>query len=195
MREWIYMEIQNKFEFCNKTICNHKLIRLYSNCLVNLDVLFKREGGLGKNLNNYLCLDLDQVETNISKRDKRNKNSTVDCVFGISKNNQSKIVLCELKFNSKKPTNLKKTDLDAKLNYSKSIIGQQPSIYQKAIYLFKAKVKNQAKSHIRRLYSNRNICEVFDEQDFYNEFTIDCNISFPNNFNVQNKKIKKGKRI
>lgn len=119
---------------------------------------------------NEICINLDKIESFLARSEKRSCNKTMDLCFGALENNAKQIVLCECRFNYQNADNLSKTDLDAKMAYSKQLTGNEIAIHNHFIFLFKTGVKNQAYNKLRRLYSNRDFCKVLDIHEFKQVF-------------------------
>ncbi|MGL4807046.1 MAG: hypothetical protein ACRC26_11945, partial [Bacteroidales bacterium] len=89
------------------------------NILEDLNSLLCKEGAKKPPFTNKeVVINLDSYETERARRTRGDKRQTMDFCMGM---HSSKILLVEAKLNVSNPAKLKKTDLDGKSNYSKSI--------------------------------------------------------------------------
>lgn len=159
---------QNKWNYCAKTTREHHVAIQHPNCIEEIDSLSKRDGAKKTPFQDEICINLDNVEICLAKKDKRNNRKTMDFSFGIKVINQSKFVLVELRLNYKNINNLSKTELDSKIYNSKIILGQNPNLLNHYYFVFKSNLKNQAHRNLRRIYLNKNIVSGIDLLDLKN---------------------------
>lgn len=164
------MEPQNKWKYCEETLESHYISRNYSECIEPLRNLCIAEGAKKSPFSEEKCINIDKVESLLAQKEKRNAQKTMDLSFGLNNGQEKKILLCELRLNYKNVNNLRKSELDSKINYSKKLLGHQPPIFKPYFFIFKSTLKNQAYRVLRRLYFNKKIVEALDLKDLKNEF-------------------------
>ncbi len=107
---------------------------------------------------NYKVINLDRTSNNIGCKPTP---SSMDIVFGIIDNNkQSNVVLIELKFNITKLNNIRKVDLEKKVNDSISTLKtffRITNIYDKYYFVFIADKIELAKARLHRMYPEINL--------------------------------------
>ncbi len=165
------MEQQHKLFYCLSTTIEHPVAKKHPKSVELFKDVIIREGGSKKNVfANEKCINLDSVETAMSQADKRSENSTMDCAFGLTDGKKKQIIMCEFRLNYKSVSNISKSEIDSKIKHSKLILGQEPSLLNQHLLIFKSELKNQAFSRIRRLYSNKNIVSVLDISELKNQY-------------------------
>lgn len=163
------MDKQNNLSYCDKTTRNHRVLKKCPQSLQNINDVCKKDGAKKTPFNNQVCINVDELEINRVKGAAGNRSKTMDMALGLSVGgNKPNMALVELRLNYKEVKNIKKPELDAKILHSKNLLGHTPSILNHYYFIFQSKLKNQAYSHIRRLYSNKNIVTVEDLNGMYN---------------------------
>lgn len=160
------METHNDWKFCEHTTTQNKLAIKFKNCLNNIQSHILKEGCKNKLFDKEQCLNLDEIEICLAKKERRSKNSTVDAVIGLKKSSLRNILLCDFKFNVKNPRNIDKNDIDSKIYYSKQLFENSEQFHNKIYLIFKKEIKNEARSRIRRLYLNKSFVLAIDIEEF-----------------------------
>lgn len=127
---------------------------------LNLNELIKSEGGKGIFPNYAVSISLDNVEK--GKR-KASPNSTMDIAIGVCSRESlpeiknKKIVMCEFRFNYRNWKNISKSELENKVNYSRTLLQESfiGQIDNRCFFLFDKSIFEQVKNHLARLYNNR----------------------------------------
>lgn len=161
------MAQQNDWKYCETTTKQHSLAVKFRNCVELIHDISVAEGSRKSPFVNELALNLDKLETEKCIKDKRDAFATMDIAFGVERDDSGKrkverFVLCEYRLRYKNVNNIKKGDLDSKINYSKRLLGNSPALHDKYIFVFSSGLKAQAYSRLRRLYNNKACIEVFD---------------------------------
>ncbi|EZH75887.1 hypothetical protein ATO12_03595 [Aquimarina atlantica] len=160
------MAPQNKWKYCENTTKRHPLCLKFLDCIESIDSICISDGAKKSPFSEEICLNLDKVESNLARKEKRNARKTMDFSFGSKSGNEKRTVLCELRLNYKNVNNIKKSELDSKVSNSKGLLGHSPTIYSPNLFIFSSKLKNQAINRLRRLYSNKSNVAVMDLSDF-----------------------------
>ncbi len=159
------MEKQNRWKYNKKCTIEHELACRYRESIEKIGDVINEEGEKNTQFTNQICLNIDKVEKLLAKKEKRNANKTMDTTFAISSGKKHEMLLCEYRLNYKKPENISKKDLNDKISYSKSLLGNQPAVHNVYIFVFNTKIKAQALNKIRRIFSNKNTVSVVDIQE------------------------------
>lgn len=155
-------------KYCKETTCCHELAKAFPDCLQEICICMKEEGGAGHLFQNReLCINLDKVEQKSAFADKK---ATMDFSVGISQNGQKQtMLLVELRFRYKSPRNISETNIRNKIIHSKELV--KGVIIPDYVFLFSKNSKNEARAHFNRLFSGKRIsCIIMDEQEFYHHF-------------------------
>ncbi len=160
----------NNLKYCSETTNQHRISIKFEKFLEEINHVCIAEGAKRPPFSDELCINLDKIEGSLAQRDKRNARKTMDISFGIASGKQKRILLCELRFNYRNVNNLKKADLDSKIINSRNLLGHDPVIYQPYIFIFKTRLKNQAYSVLRRLYSNKKTITAMDLNELRNKY-------------------------
>lgn len=155
----------NNWTYCLQTTRNHQVARQHQNCIEKIDTLCKRDGARKTPFCDEVCINLDGVEKELAKEDKRNNRKTMDFSIGLKQGKQIRLVLIELRLRYKNINNLSKSELDSKIKNSKAILGQSPNLLNHYYFIFAPNLKNQAHRNLRRLYSNKSIVSGVDLSD------------------------------
>lgn len=132
--------------------------------------IIKAEGGKGRLFNEDEVINLDIIEKTIAANEKRNCNSTMDILIGLSKKSRDKhVAFVEFKFDVKKPTTLSKADIECKVRDSIALVGQEPKILKKFYFIFSDSVVAQAKSYLHRKFLGKpnNPYEAITEAELH----------------------------
>lgn len=166
------MAKQNKKLYSKEQTEKHVLSKQYVNCLQNIKAIVISEGGKKSNFSDETAINLDCVEQSKSKLQKRNANKTMDMVFSFDNEKIIQMILTEFRLNYTNVNNLSKSELDAKISHSKNLLGHQPTIHNVYLFVFQTKLKQQATSVLRRLYSNKPTHKALDITDLYTEYFV-----------------------
>ena len=125
-------------------------------CLKNFNALNIEEGfnGLVDLFDDsVIVLDLDCVELKNAMRERRNQNSSMDCVFAIhnEETGKSEMLLVELRYNYINMQNLTRKKLIDKDTFSRIVLGNSRFINSESIFIFHKDLKEQAKSRLFRM--------------------------------------------
>lgn len=145
-------------------------ISLPRQCLKQINVLSRKDGGKGFFLDDVEVWSMDDVERSFSPNQPHN---TIDIAMGVSDEGvreiNKRMLLCELRFNYKTPGNIKKSDLEKKISCTKDLLGSE-RIEPKVYFLFSSDKIQQARSIFERnLYSFgslKGLRIVMSEKDF-----------------------------
>lgn len=148
---------------------NHPLANKFA---LNFNDLIKADGGKGVFPENAIAISLDMAE----KAERRAKNlKTMDSAIGViarrssGKKCNERMLMCEFRCNYKNSENISKTELEEKIENSKSHLqwkytGQiEPCCY----FIFSERIIHQARSRFARIYNTRiKDREVVTEEGF-----------------------------
>lgn len=142
MEEWIYN---------NKIVQEHSLFRFCGSTLN--DVSDKDYQGKYKFNPEIECLDIDEYEKKVQR--KQQSFHTGDAVIGIStyENNRginTRLLVVELRMGYVSISNLSKKAMEAKVTYTKSLLGGEKSISRESIFIFNNGFIAQVKSWFDR---------------------------------------------
>lgn len=155
-------------KYCKLTTCSHELAKKHPDCLQEICLFMKEEGGRGHLFTKKeVCINLDKVEI---KRANADNEATMDMCVGVSSNGKSRsMLLIELRFRYKSPRNISETNIRNKIAHSKELV--KGTILPDYIFLFSKKCKNEARAHFNRIFNGRKVsCIIMDEEEFYNNF-------------------------
>ncbi len=134
---------------------NHTVSKSFSCCVKDFDDIILEEDDLlsvKPNLfSNVDVIDLDCVELNLAKSQRRCQNSTMDSSFAISDNRDIEMLLVELRFNYRNLSNLNRKKLIDKVNGSISILGNTVKINDTYIFIFQPNLVALATNRLRRM--------------------------------------------
>lgn len=159
------METPTNWHFCSDTTTQNKLAKDFQNCITKLQIHITKEGCKSRVFKEETCLNLDEIEVFKAKKERRNKRSTVDAAIGLKKLSISKILLLDFKFNVKSPRNINRREIDSKIEYSKTLFTDGIQFYNTIYLIFQKEIKNEAISHIRRLYQNKKYVIALDIEE------------------------------
>lgn len=164
------MAQQNKWKYCEKTTNQHSIYIKGNSYIEPIHDVIAEEGQKRNPFTDEVCINLDKYEGYLAQKEKRGKRKTMDISFGVKLGRDKRTVLCELRLNYKNVNNLRKKELDSKIDNTKNIVGHNPVIYTPFIFVFSKKIKNQAFRTLRRLYSNRTNMLALDIDDLKNKY-------------------------
>ena len=134
----------------------HPISRTHPKCVIKLNTLLKREGYRGKIKfpQEILVIDMDCVETKLSRSKKRNQRCSMDIAFMTKQKNISQLVFVELKLNYRSIRNLRSRDLLKKLKGSISNLTITKNIYNVCYFVFNKTLVPKAKIRFSRMNPN-----------------------------------------
>lgn len=153
-------------KYCKTTTQDHGLYRSYPSCRIKMCEIVANEGGQGRLFSNEVVLNLDAIEELLARHDRRNKRNTMDITFGYSEQNGNGRInnkcmcLVDFKYRVANVLNLKKTELEDKVNGSIGIIGREIPIHKGYYFVFKKEIDAQARNRIARLFNNKTIYQA-----------------------------------
>ena len=168
------MELETKTMIYSKTVTiNHPLAKKHSQSIVvPLSTLIEREGGGRKNLfEDDPILDIDALEVK-NKRGVGDRHETMDFSMGLS---SQQMLLVEVKLRVSNPRNIRKSDLENKIKYSKSLLEQETPIAKEKAFLFNDKVVSIARGHLARLFNNNPHLKVYTLTGFKDCYWLEEN--------------------
>lgn len=141
------------FKYCLQTTKTHSLAIAHPRCLCAVKEIICNEGGRAKEFNDEQVVNLDGVEIELAKKERRcTNNSTMDVFLGVSLDRKSPtIALVEFKFNVKKCYQVSKSDLDKKIRGSIFILGNEVPIIKKYYIVFDTSIIVPAKAMLKRM--------------------------------------------
>lgn len=146
--------VVSKLTYCCETTLSHEVSRANEDCLRKIKDIIINEGGPKNNgfKDNYIALYIDLVER---KSQSPSPKSTMDIGVGMSSGKRNRVMLLvEFKFNIGNPRNIGVSDLNLKIKNTKDIVGSDPPIHPEYIFVFQARIINQAKHEINKLFKN-----------------------------------------
>ncbi len=145
-------------KYCSTTTLTHNVATTYKNCIEDINSFIAKEGHsspLPLFTNSEIILNMDKAEILVSDSlGRKEKNKSMDMAFGITDpNNSSKkqMLIVELKFNMTEFYGLRKQDLEGKVLGSTAILANEPPIYKKYIFIFKAQHLQEALNRMYRM--------------------------------------------
>lgn len=142
-------------KYNNNETLNHIVSKSYPCCVKDFnEVVFNEDDSLSE-IPDYFAetdvIDLDCVEIERARIERRNQISTMDCTFAISDNENLEMLLVELRFNYKNLSNLNRQKLIDKVSGSLSILGNTVKINNTYVFIFQPNLVEQATSRMRRM--------------------------------------------
>jgi len=161
------MAEQNNWTYCVLTTKAHCISKCHPDCIEKIDTVCKNDGAKHTPFENEICLNLDKVEINQAKFEKRDRRKTMDFSLGLkhSDYNQNRFLLVELRLRYKNVNNLSQNELKLKIDNSRNILGNNPVIINHYYFVFPSQLKHQAHRNLRRLFSNKSFVSGVDLDD------------------------------
>lgn len=102
---------------------------------------------------NCMGVDLDELEKAIAQQEQRNRNKSMDMGLMLCTQGNKQLVLVEFRLNYADVVNVKKTDLDDKVQYSTECVTHylNEKIYPKQYFVFNKKSIQQGRERLRRM--------------------------------------------
>lgn len=141
-----------------KTI-NHPISIQYPCCVQDFNEVVKQEDNVLKAKQQYTCVFLSNIKVlNLDCAVKKNylinniqRCYSMDITFAISENHNSEMVLVDFKLNIRNPDNLKKEDLEGKVNDSMLFLGNSIPIHNQYIFVLQPNKVLQARNRLKRM--------------------------------------------
>lgn len=134
---------------------NHIVSKSFSCCVKDFNEIILNEDDLLTVKPTFFSdvdvIDLDCVELNLARSQKRNQNSTMDSSFAISDKSNLEMLLVELRFNYTNLSNLSRQKLLDKVSGSISVLGNTVKINNTYIFIFQPNLVEQATNRFRRM--------------------------------------------
>ena len=143
--------------YCLNSTKDHRISKTHGQCITDINSLISSEGYITTKPffnNNEVVINLDLAEAICADLECRNeRNKSMDMAFGLRSLDGKKIqmLLVELKFNVKDVYSLKKIDLEGKVDGSCLVLGNNPPIYQRFIFIVKSEHLQEAISRFYRM--------------------------------------------
>lgn len=162
----------NKWCYCEKSTKAHYLAHAFSNQIQQISELLKEEGAKNTPFNNEFAFNLDEIESELASREKRNKHSTMDMACCVIKSKKTQALLTEFKLRVKNEINIGATELKQKIAGSKTILSKDTNIqiHQTYLFIFNEKVKQRAKNRIRNYFADNSNYKVLSVDEFYQSY-------------------------
>ena len=170
--------------YCKKETEEHSISRTFPRSLIGMNAMITREGQRCNIFaNNWVVLDMDDVETNLARQQRRSKTSTTDFAMGIKITNSSKMLLveCRFRYGNEGVKRLTAGELTAKVNGSIGILNQVPAIHSEVYFLFSNTEIQQARNKMVRLSSGRKTYLAKTITEFKDCFNLLCSSECRNN--------------
>jgi hypothetical protein len=140
----------NKIETENQCILNS-----FNLCKKDFNEAILKDDDSLNQLPNYFTnveiIDLDCIELNKAKLEKRLQCKTMDLTFAISDPFTIEMLLVELRFNYFNLSNLDRKELLGKVSGSINLLGDKIKINDNYIFIFKPELKQQAINRLQRM--------------------------------------------
>jgi len=143
-------------DFIKNLISNYNIEGLI-NCYCELQSIYLKEGGNTELHCDSYVLNLDCIEKQVGRKEKRGLGKTMDISFVISESNINYIVLADFKLKTiEKPTLRGLTsDIEKKITHSSNYYNLDFEIFKNKYLIFRNKVVPVAKSKLNRSFLNR----------------------------------------
>jgi len=163
---------QNKWCYCEESTKAHFLAHAFSNQIQQISELLKEEGAKHTPFNNELAFNLDEIESELASREKRNKRNTMDMACCVIKSKKKQALLTEIKLKVKNERNIGAEELKQKIAGSKTILSKDINIqiHQTHLFIFNEKVKQRAQYRIRSLFADNPNYKVLSVGEFYQSY-------------------------
>ncbi|OAV74416.1 hypothetical protein Barb7_02091 [Bacteroidales bacterium Barb7] len=150
-------------KYSEETILTHPVSQKFTAEIEYINDIFESEGYKKKLFEKERALNLDKVEI---KRNKVNRDSTMDMAIGISEGGKNRnILLAELKFNVKNILNIIDKEginyIKKKIKHSIEILGNEIPVHAKKVILLNDDKKKQVAQYTNRLRENFPKSNIF----------------------------------
>lgn len=163
-------------KYCISTTTQHNVYNSFPESRIPIQDMIRREGGNSKPFPSSEIIDLDNVAKVSSTKSKCDTTfSTMDIAMGVSDDNRNcHMIIADCKFRCKNPKNIKKRDVEKKVDYSKKTLKTTPPILDTYYFIFNNKCFREAISHFARLFNNspskQKMYVPITENEFKNTF-------------------------
>lgn len=149
-------------KYCSGTTINHPIAQSHKDCINDINKLIAEEGftcSAPVFSSNEMVLNLDLAEEIIAKIQKRSKNKSMDMALGLKSMDSTikEMLMIEFKFNMTSFYNLKKSELEGKVQGSTLVLSNILPIHNLFIFIFKSNNVQEAKNRISRMIPALNI--------------------------------------
>ncbi len=149
---------QQTMQYNQQQTISNLLAEKHSGCVKEINAIILQEDDslseVPSLFDDVLVIDLDCVEKQTAKKERRNQQKTMDITFAINPLNKQQLtemLLVELRLNFKNPSNIKRQELTDKINHSKQLLNNcLLSICEDFIFIFSPNIKQQAIRHFYR---------------------------------------------
>lgn len=142
-------------KYCKKETLNHTISNIFPCCIKDFNrLIYDEDDNLNKLphlFQDVLVIDLDCVEKNKAKSEKRAQCKTMDSTFAILNGSSIEMLLVELRFNYKNLSNLDRKELLGKVSGSINLLGNSININNRFIFVFQPNLLQQAINRLQRM--------------------------------------------
>ena len=145
---------QNNWLYASEKTRQHPVSLKFHDCVERIDDIIIREGGDKDTFTEEVAINLDKVEKNLARRQKRNLQKSVDMAFCIIYGKETNVVLTEIRLNVKKKFEISRSELEAKVRHSEEILISEIKIHKKYYYIFPKEKLGKANYQLRSLFKH-----------------------------------------
>ena len=171
-------EPMDKWVFCEDIMNSSPLKKRHTSCYMPIKTILKEEGCKEKSpFGKQKALNLDKVEIEMAKEEKRNQRSTADFAIGIAgkkKGGDRKIRLVECKFDVKRVHRKLIEDLRDKNQKTRDYYSFGYQIQESFVVLLNEDFFQQGLRFIKDGFSGSPYCEVLTVKGFYDQYFESC---------------------
>ena len=142
-------------KYNKKETLGHIISKTYPCCIKDFNqIIFDEDDNIDtipSFFSNVLVIDLDCVEKNKAKIEKRIQCKTMDTTFAISNTSSIEMLLVELRFNYRNLSNLDRNELLGKVSGSINLLGNSVVINNNYIFIFQPNLIQQAINRLQRM--------------------------------------------
>lgn len=167
-------EQTDKRVFCEEIMDSNPIKKRHPSCYMPIKIILKEEGCKEKSpFERQKALNLDKIEVELAKEEKRNQRSTVDLAIGIAgrkKGGDKKIRLVECKFDVKRFHRKLIEDLRDKNKQTRDYYSFGYPIQESFVVLLNEDFFQQGLRFIKNGFSDSPYCEVMTVKEFYSQY-------------------------
>lgn len=170
--------------YCKKATEEHPISIRFPRSLIGMNAMITKEGQRCNIFDvSWRVLDMDDVESNLARQQRRSKTSTTDFAMGIKISNSTKFLLveCRFRYGNEGVKRLTEGELTAKVNGSIGILSQEPSIHSEVYFLFSNTEIQQARNKMVRLSAARKTYLAKTITEFKDCLNLICSAECRNN--------------
>jgi hypothetical protein len=161
------MEPQKKIMIYSKEVTkSHQLAGKYKQAITPLNELLIKEGLKRTPFTLEEVLDIDKIEI-MYKTGCGSRQETMDFCMGLCCN---QMLLVEAKFRVSQPRNIKKNDIENKIRYSITLLGQDTPVAKEKVFLFSPDTVDLARRYLARLFNNNPRLKVYTVNEFKDSY-------------------------